>query len=292
MASAFLRSWTLGKQSLSVLRENKSLMIFPIMSAIACILVMASFAVPAILTVDWQALSNDEAQREAMVRSPIQYAILFAFYFVNYTVIAFFNAALVACVMRYYDGKPATVGDGIRVALSRLPQILGWALISATVGMILRAIAERSGVVGRIVIGLIGFVWSVATYFVVPVLVVEGVGPIEAIKRSGATIRRTWGESLVTNLGLGAMSFLAFMVALIPVAVGGAISIATESPWAVAVGGALTVVLLVAATLVTSTLQVILVAALYRFASSGQVPAQFEGDLLKRAFREKTAPRG
>jgi hypothetical protein len=153
--------------------------------------------------------------------------------------------------------------------------------------MVLRAISERAGIIGKIVIGLIGFVWTVATYFVVPVLVVDGVGPIEAVKRSAATIRKTWGESLVTNIGLGAMSFIGFMIATLPVIAGGVLTAATQSPWPVAVGGAVTLMLWIALALVTSTLKMILVAALYRFAATGQVPSGFDGELLGRVFRKK-----
>src|SRR6185436_3858383 len=247
MFNAFSRSWQLGKQSLQVLKEDKQLVVFPLISSVACVLVLASFAVPLLATsaLDglWQ--SGPGGQHFKFEFTSLHYAVTFAFYLVNYAVIAFFNSALVAYVMKRFDGEPTSVGDGLKMAAARLPQILGWAVIAATVGMVLKAISDRSGIAGKIVAGLMGFVWTIAVYFVVPVLVVEGVGPIEAVKRSAATIRKTWGESLVMNLGLGAVSFVLFSIALIPLLGGIAVSIALQTVWPGVVGGALTIGLMI-----------------------------------------------
>lgn len=286
MFDRMARSWELSKQSWRVLRSDKQLVLFPLISSIACILVLASFAVPVLATMDFQAISNHKPGDPPPVQ-PIHYVVLFAFYFANYAVIAFFNAALIACAMRKFEGESAGLGDGLRVAGARLPQILGWALVAATVGMVLRAISERAGLIGKIVISLIGFVWTVATYFVVPVLVVEGVGPIEAVKRSAGVIRKTWGEALVVNIGLGALSMVGFLVSLAPLAAGIGLTIATESAAPAIIGGAAMIMMLVLLALVTSTLKMILVAALYRYAATGLVPEQFDGALLKQMFRKK-----
>lgn len=287
MFTKFARSWELGKQSLRVLDEDKRLVIFPLISAVSCLVVLASFALPIILTLDWQKLGDNEQARVDAAGTPLYYAVLFLFYFVNYAIMAFFNSALVGCVMRRFDGQQAGVGDGLRIAASRVPQILGWALVASTVGMVLRAISERSGLIGKIVIGLIGFVWTVATYFVVPVLVVEGVGPIKAVKRSAETIRRAWGETLVTNVGLGAIGFVGFCIALLPLIVGLAITIMTEAAAPVLIGAGAMLILCIALALITSTLKMILVAALYRYAATGTVPAGFDSDLLSKVFRNK-----
>lgn len=283
MAGKLATSWALSKQTLEVLKQDKQLVIFPLMSSIACLLVIASFAVPIWATTDFQQLQKDPNAW----KSPAHYAVLFAFYLVNYFVIAFFNSGLVACAMNRFNGEDASVEAGLKAAARRFPQILGWAIFAATVGMVLRAISERAGIVGKIVIGLIGLVWTVATYFVVPVLVVEGVGPIEAVKRSAGIIRKTWGESLITNLGLGALSLLCFLVALVPLAIGIGLTIVSQSAVPVLVGVGVTLVFLVLAALVTSTLQVILQAALYRYAATGLIPEPFDGDLLKQVFRRK-----
>ncbi len=280
------RSWALSRQSWQVLRSDKQLVLFPLISSLACFMVLVSFALPIFMTTDFEALKQSKGANPSAY-GPAYYIVLFAFYFVNFTVISFFNAALIGCAMRKFDGEEVTVADGMQIAMSRLPQILGWALVSATVGMVLRMIAERSGFIGRIVIGLLGFVWTIATYFVVPVLVVEKVGPIEAVKRSGAIIRKTWGESLAVNLGLGALSFVGFLVSLVPTAIGIALTVSTNSVVPAAVGLGISLIMLVLLALITSTLKMILIAALYRYASTGLVPEQFDGGLLRQVFKEK-----
>jgi hypothetical protein len=282
------RSWALSKQSWHVLRSDKQLVLFPLISSISCLLVLASFALPVIAMTDFEALKNHkEGDPIPMLQGPTYYIILFAFYFVNFTVISFFNAALIGCAMRKFEGEEASLATGLKIAASRMPQILGWSAINSTIGVILRMIADNSGIVGRIIIGLIGFVWTIATYFVVPVLVVEKVGPIDAIKRSASIIKKTWGESLVINVGLGAISVAGFFVSLVPFFAGFAISITTNTWPPALIGIAVMILMLITLALVTSTLKVILVAAVYRYAATGLVPEHFDGDLLKQVFRDK-----
>jgi hypothetical protein len=280
------RSWALSKQSWSVLRSDKQLVLFPLLSSLACILVLISFAVPVFFAVDWTQFQNASRDNPPKL-TPAYYVGLFLFYFVNYFVIAFFNAGLIGCAMKKFEGEEVSVGLGLRIAASRLPQILGWALISATIGMILRAISERAGLIGKIVISLIGFVWTIATYFVVPVLVVEKVGPIEAVKRSAGIIKKTWGETIVINVGLGALSMVGFLVSLVPLFVGVGLTIAFRTVVPVIAGGLAMLLMLVTLALISSTLSVILTAALYRYAATGLVPEQFDGQLLKQMFRNK-----
>src|SRR5581483_11173043 len=100
---------------------------------------------------------------------------------------------------------------GFRAAMARLPQIFAWALVSATVGVLLKVIENAHERVGAIIADLLGLAWSIMTFFVVPVLVVERVGPVDAVKRSISLLRETWGEALVGRAGLG---FILFLLAL------------------------------------------------------------------------------
>lgn len=286
MFQRIANGWELTKQSWSLLKSDKQLMVFPILSSVACLLVLVSFALPMVATMDWSRLSDPDG-RVHYFNGPIAYLVAFAFYFTNYFVISFFNAALIGAAMRKFEGESASVRDGLAVAASRLPQLLGWALVAATVGMVLRMISERAGLIGKIVIGLIGMVWSIATYFVVPVLVVEGVGPIDAVKRSGAIIRKTWGESLTANVGIGVIVMFATLLALAPAIAGIATTAAADTAVPAVIGIAATILLLLVISLVASTLQVILVAAVYRYAATGLVPEQFDGSTLRQVFRKK-----
>lgn len=275
--------WELVQQSFRVLKLDKELLLFPVMSGIACLFVMASFAVPLWMS---GAIAQAAQDQESTVRGVLTYVLLFSFYFANYFVIIFFNSALVACaVIRLKGGNP-TVGDGIGAAMARLPQIAGWALVSATVGMILKGLEKNSKGIGRFIIGLLGVGWSIMTFFVVPILVVEQKGPIAAIQRSIEVMKRTWGESLTAHFGIGLISFLLSLIGIIPMVLG----FFALSSQLVPVGIGLIVigvVLILAVSLVTSALNSIILAALYIYASEGQVPRHFDSSLIRTAFGPK-----
>jgi hypothetical protein len=278
--------WDLAKQSFRVLQEDKKLIVFPLLSGIACAVVLAAFAIPLWGTPQAQALMGDRH----MPNDPLSYALLFLFYFCNYFVIVFFNSALVACaILRFRGGRP-TVGFGLQVAMARAPQIAGWALVSATVGLILRIIESRSEKVGQIVSGLLGMGWSIVTYFVVPILVVEKVGPVEAVKRSTALLKKTWGEALTSRMSLGVVFLVVFLVALIPLVLMGLLAAFAFGNGQVVLGGlavAVTIGIFILISLVSSALTTILLAAMYVYAAEGKVPEAFDAELLEGAFEKK-----
>ncbi len=276
MFGSISNGWAIAKESYKVLMLDKELLVFPLLSGLACLLVLASFAVPLVTSDFVQTIMEDESGAE----NPLLYVILFAFYFVNYLVITFFNTALVACAIFRFNGGDPTVGYGMRAATARLPQIVGWALISATVGLILRIIESRSERAGRFVAGLLGMAWSAASYFVIPVLVVENVGPVQALKRSFAVLREAWGESLVANFGIGLIVLLASLPGIIAIGLG----LVSQSPEAMVVGIALGVLWFVLISLVSAALKAIAVGALYLYAAQDTVPEQFDQEHLQQAF--------
>ena len=282
MFDRIANGWELAKNSWEVLRLDKELLIFPLLSGIACLLVLASFAIPL-----WATQSIDGVlQDEQPLQNVLAYVVLFAFYFVNYSVIVFFNTALIACAMIRFRGGDPTVGDGLQAAVSRLPQIVAWALVSATVGVILRVIESYSDKVGQFVTALLGGAWSIATYFVVPVMVVEKVGPIDAVRRSFEVLKKSWGESLSANFGIGIITFLCTLVAMVPLVLG--IVALTSGQTALGIAGLVCGVLaLIVVSLVSSALNAIVIGALYLYAADGEVPQQFNADSLSHAFVTK-----
>lgn len=273
-------SWRLVKASAAVLSADKELMIFPIISAIGTIIVTLTFAFPLFLSGLFENVLGGAGQIVGIV-------VLFLFYMVQYFVIFFCNTALVGAALIRLNGGDPTVGDGFRIALKHAPSILGYALISATVGMILRWLSERGGVIGRIVVSLIGFAWNIATYLVVPVLVVEEVGPVEAIKRSAGLLRKTWGEQLVGNFGLGAVFGLitvGLIVLMIPLIV---VAAALENFVLIIGVIVLFVMAFVLLGLVNSALSGIYAAAVYNYAANGKTGDFFDPALIKNAFRTK-----
>jgi hypothetical protein len=272
--------WELTKQSFRVLAADKELLLFPLMSGVACLLVLISFAVP-LYNTPWFHQSFDEQEAPS---SPIAYLILFAFYVVNYFVIVFFNAALVSCALKRMSGGDPTVGYGLHQAASRLPQIAAWVVVSATVGVVLRVIESKSEWVGKLMASLVGAAWAVATYFVVPILVVERLGPWDALKRSTDLIRRTWGEALVGKLGLGLILCAAMMPGIVMMMLAFVFAAASNQAIVAGIGVAAGVIWILSVSLVSSALQSILLTALYQYASAGAAPPQFDEALLKSAF--------
>jgi hypothetical protein len=215
------------------------------------------------------------------------YIGLFAFYLVQYTVIFFFNTALVGAAMMHMNGQRPTLGDGLGLAISKLPQIFGYALIAATVGMLLRALQERMGLIGRIVVGMLGVAWSVATFLVVPILAATNEGPIEAVKSSTSMLKRTWGENIIGNAGIHVVFGLGYVLLAAVFAALFVASSSLHSSGLVLTLMALAVVAVIALALVQSTLQGIYSAALYRYVQYGDGSDGFRTDLLEQSFRVK-----
>jgi hypothetical protein len=213
---------------------------------------------------------------------------MFAFYLCQYFVIFFFNSALVGAALIRLEGGDPTVADGFRIAFSRIGAIFGYALIAATVGLLLRALQERAGWIGRWVAGLLGVAWTVATFLVVPVLVAQNLGPVDALKQSASMLRRSWGENLVGNGGIGIVGgLLLFLVLSVGIALAVVLGVQQMPTLAIAVG-VMTVVVVLLLGLVQAALSGIYSAALYRYASEGQAPQGFDAAQLAGAFRHKS----
>jgi len=275
-------SWDLAKASASVLRADKELLLFPVISAVLSILVVVTFAVPAILAGVFASGFEGAAGVSAA-----GYAGVLLFYVVQYFVIFFCNTALVGAALIRLRGGDPTVADGFRIAASRIQPILGYAFIAATVGLLLRALSERSGLLGRLVIGLVGLAWNLATFLVVPVLVVEDVGPIEAIQQSASYLKRTWGEQIAGNIGMGLVFGLISLGTLAAGVVLLVAAAATESAALIIFVAVCLVLAFVAIALVSSALSGVYAAAVYRYAAEGDTGAFFTPAMVKGAFRAK-----
>jgi hypothetical protein len=263
----FQNSIALAKASWNVLRSDRKLVLLPVISGIVTLVVAVSFLVPAAIVTN-----------NAGGAGPVGIILAAIAYFIAAYVVIFFNAALVYAADAHLHGAEVTIGQAIKFASSRAHVLLPWALVSASVSVVLRAL-ERQGIVGRIIGTLAGVAWSLVTFLVLPVLVVEDLGPIQAVKRSGALFKRVWGEQVISNGGIGLIALLAILVGLLPTA----LLFAVGGPVAV-VGVVLFVLWVITVLLVASTLTGILSMALYRYATDGQVPG-FDTQQLQGAFR-------
>jgi hypothetical protein len=199
--------WNLAMNSFTVLKENRQLIIFPILSGISMLLVISSFLVAAFAAAGW----NFESFRDTDTQNVMNYIILFFYYLVNYFVIVFFNMALVHCTHLYFMGEEVTIRKGLQFSMSRIGVIFAWAVFAATVGTLLRLLQDNLGRIGKFVIALIGIVWSVATFFVVPVIAYEKLGPLDAFKRSTTLMKEKWGESLSARFSFGLVQIVFFL---------------------------------------------------------------------------------
>jgi hypothetical protein len=258
----------LAKASWQVLKADKELVVLPVLSGVASIVVALTFLIPAGF------LSGAESV------GTVEYILLAALYLALAFVTIFFNTALVHAANDRLSGGDPTIGSALSGAARHLPQIFVWAAISATVSVILKSLQERAGILGQIVIGIVGLAWTLVTFLVIPVFVVENVGVREAINRSASLFKRTWGENVAAQVGFGLLGFLAalpfILVAALAMAGGEALA---------AIGVLVAVVGLVGVSVVLAALNAIFQTALYHYANSGSVPGgYFDDDNFAHAF--------
>lgn len=289
------RSWRLTVEAWNVLRQDRELLMFPFLSGLCTLLVLASFLIPIFLLVPWQQMvgTTGGAGRERFDPGVWHYLLTFLFYLVTYFIVVFFNSALVACARIRFAGGDPTLRDGFAFSLANIGRIFQWAVLSATVGTVLRAIEERVGWLGRYIVGLIGIAWSLATTFALPVLVYEGVGPVEAVKRSAQVFRKTWGETVIGYMGMNAAFSLMFLAGLMVAIVGSVLAVFLTTVNGL-LGGVLVVAVLVAAVLfwlvlaiVQAALQGLFMTACYQYATTGEVPPGFSAEHVVQAWRPK-----
>jgi hypothetical protein len=264
----FKNSVTLFKASWQVLKADRELVLLPVISIVATIVTVALFFAP-ILAGEFTGTSV---------------LLLVVMYFVLAYITIFFNAALISAAHERLSGGDPTVGSAVRGAASRAGRILPWALISALVSVVLRSIEERAGWLGSIVVSMVGMAWSVVTFLVLPIIVIEGTGAIGAIKSSVNLFRKTWGENLAAQAGLGIVGFLAALPGIALVALGVFSSGAGATGALIGLGAILILLVVV----VMSALSGIFQTALYHFAVDGHTPSgYFDEHVIGNAFGPK-----
>ena len=281
------RSWNLAKQSLGVVRKDPELMIFPIIAFIAGVVVAGILGGVGFAT---GAFGGSQSV------SALGILFIFLFYFGTYFITIYFQVALVASVKLRLSGGNPTLGYGVREANKRLGTVLTWTVIAAIVGLLLRLLegAARNNtrgwgrIVAQIAIGLVGMAWSLATFFVIPVIAYEGVGSFEAIKRSVGVIKRSWGEAVVGQAGITLVMGLLALIVGAAFGIVGILALTSGSTAGLAIGivlisiAVLGVLFIVA---LSSTLQSIYTTALYEYATAGRTGDYFSLDTLAGAFK-------
>lgn len=277
-------SWTMLTACLQILKAEPGLLLFPLLGFICVALVALIFIAPLFMAMVWNSPSGQDGDSTALF-----YAALFIFYVATCFTGSFFSVALVATVMRRLAGEDAGVRSGLSFAAGKWRQILGYAVIAATVGVLLRFIAEKAGALGSIGASLAGVAWGLVSFLIIPVLVMRDLGPVEAVKESATLFRRTWGESVVGAASIGFI-FLLLHACVFVAGLFFAIRLFASDQ---AGGGLFVVALMFISWGLLATVQVTLSgiysAALYRYATSGQGFGPLDSRALAHAFAPKGA---
>jgi hypothetical protein len=271
----FQMSWEIAKRSWAVLRADKTLAWFPVLSALGSLVVFG------IIGGLFLVAGIDDSSTGTTLQ-PIGWVLIVVMYLALAMVQTYFLAGLVAGADQRLRGQDSTVRSALEIANSRLHRLLPWAIVTATVTMVLQAIEERFGIIGTIVARLVGLAWNLVTFLVVPILVLEDLGVGDALKRSKDLFKKTWGENVIGQFGLGAIGFLITLPGILFIGIGIALGTA-----GLIVLGTVGVLWMLAAAVVVSALSGIYRTALYHYAANGQVPGEFSGIDFDAAFRRR-----
>ena len=264
----------LAKVSWRVLRKDRELLLIPVLSFLASIAVLALIWLPTLSAIDTSALEGEREDPGAVL---LVVGVITAMALSIVSV--FFNGALVAGAYERLSGGDPTVRSALGRAVSRLPGLLPWAILTGTVGLVLQAVRERSGWLGRFVVNMVGMAWETATFLVVPAVVIDDHGAVSGLKASASLLKRTWGENIAARVGFGLLGFIAIIPAVVVVAAAGALG-----------GAALVLGILVAVpyvallVVVLTALNAVFQTALYLYATTGSVPTGFDDSNLQASF--------
>lgn len=258
-------AWQLFKESFNVLGADAELLLFPVLSGISALLLCASFFIPLYQSGALEAFRHHKGTWDS-------YAVLFAWYYINFFVGIFFNSALMGCANIQMSGGTPSLSAGFGIAFSRIGRIAAWALVAATVGLFLRSARDRRNWLLNILISGLSVAWTLLTYLIVPVLLFEDCGVFDAIRRSEELFRRNWGEQVAGNFGFGLLSFVLSLPAF-------AIA-ALCWRWDRGFGIILAVLYLLILATVVSAVKGIFTVALYRYATAGTAPAGFSTGVI------------
>ncbi len=276
----FANSKHLAGASWGVLRADKELMAIPVLGAVVSGVVAIGVGAVVYSTLE---TTTDAAGQTTTSANPAAIVLGLIGLLVVAIITQLFAGALVAGANERFEGGDPTIGSAFSKAMTRLGPIVGWTATNATVGVILSAAREKAGFLGDIVVGIIGAAWNIVTWLVMPVIIVEGIGPLAATKRSAVLIKSKWGENLIAQGGLGLFGLLIMLPGIIAF-----VALSSVLP---VVGIPLLVLFLAIAFTVLSALGAIFRTALYRFSAGLPVGDAFPESMLVGTFGTKRAGR-
>jgi hypothetical protein len=313
IASRFTNSWRLFKRSLSVMAAHPKLLFFPVVMSLCTFAILLFFLAPVALqptghkyteSAHWEAVANsvftkesmdraaatssNEQTRESLRLTPRGMVYVAVLYFVAMFLGTFFSTAFYHEILSALQGGNVSVSSGLRFAASKLPTILMWSLFAGAVGYLIKLLEERVGLIGKWVLRLIGISWSLAAVFAIPIIVAEDEkNPVAILKRSAATLKKTWGESLAGFVGIQFGGMLVILSTVILFVVGAIVSAYYQAPWLILGLSVLWIVCLFAFFYTLSVASNIYRCALYLFAAQGRIPGYFDRESMDLAWKMK-----
>jgi hypothetical protein len=260
----------------NVIKSNKAMMIFPLLSFISVILVICSFAQSFTHLINLSKPTNY-----------FEYAKLWLIYFINYFIITFFNVGLTCCALRRLQNKSTTFQDGILEACKKVHLILGWSLFCTSVALILRIIEDKSSWVSKFFTNTLEIAFSLASYLMIPVMVAENINPFAALKVSAELFSKTWGNQIKGEIGIG-LYFILFALPAIPLFVLGFVQFG-YTPSTMTLFMILGVSYLMILWIVQSTLDTVYLGALYVYSKTGEAPKGFDS-IINRDEPSESGP--
>ena len=302
----FTRSWILFKSSLAIMRQNPQLVIFPVVISGFTVMIVLFFLLPVTFRPTgypyssiqhWQAVSHwlfksstDANGNSTGVLSPAAMGYLVFMYFVSMFFATFFNVAFYHEILAALKGDSVSIARGLRFACTRWKAVLMWTLFAGIVGLIIKQIEERMGIVSRIVGRLIGIAWSIASVFVIPIIVQDGTAnPLVMLKTSAGILKETWGESLVGFVGIRLISGV-ISILLMGILLGAFVaSVALKNYWIIGIAAPLWFLAVVILSYLAGVAGKIYRGALYLYAMEGVICEPYDQEMLDSAwkFREE-----
>lgn len=274
------QGWQLTKKAWGVVRENPGLMKLPVIGAVFGFIAILLFAVPG------GVLASSSQSTAAQIGGGLLVAV--GIYLSSFSVI-YFNVALAATADMVFRGEAADTKAGLAVARSRRGVIAQWAAVSLLVSAFFSLLRERGGLLGDIAAGLGAAVWALITFLIAPVLAFEGLGPVDALKRSTSMFKQKWGEQIVGNAAIGVISGL-LMILSVLVGVLGVMALSSGSSAAAIAGGGLVllgIVGFVIAMVVSGAVRGVFGVALYRYVADGAAVGPFTAEDLESSVTTK-----
>jgi hypothetical protein len=276
--SRIKRGWGLTKKSWGLLNGHRELIRFPIYGAVATTLLAIVTLGPGLYLLDQDSLGG---------AIPLLVIGVYVLSVVGF----YFSVGLAAAADMIFRGQAdVTVADGLAVARERFSQICGWAALSTAISVVMGVLENQGGIGGQIAARVVGMAWSLVTFLAVPVIAIEGTGPVETLKRSASMFRQRWGTQIAGNIAIGGAVFL---IGVLPAVI---LIVAGVALWSSAsfLGAVLVVIgalVLAIAMLISRALSGIFGVALYRYALDGETVGGFTQDELESAVKVKKGGR-